>query len=91
MSTQPRPGLGNDTSLPPCQEYVEDNPRLQVSCDLVPTLCNYIAIGRNTKNKTKKSSLRSDTLQAVVSLMSGGGVGVGDRLDTLDTDLVGKT
>ena len=28
--------------------------------------------------------------QAVVSLMSGGGVGVGDRLDTLDTDLVKK-
>jgi len=52
-----RPGLGNDTSLPPCQEYVEDNPRLQ----------------------------------AVVSLMSGGGVGVGDRLDTLDTDLVLST
>merc|ERR1712037_155447 len=24
-----RPGLGNDTSLPPCQEYVEDNPRMQ--------------------------------------------------------------
>ena len=25
-----RPDLGNDTSLPPCQEYVEENPRLQV-------------------------------------------------------------
>ena len=25
-----RPGLGNDTSLPACEEYVEDNPRLQV-------------------------------------------------------------
>ena len=29
-----------------------------------------------------------ESSQAVVSLMSGGGVGVGDRLDTLDTDLV---
>merc|ERR1719370_2282680 len=56
-STCNRPGLGNDTSLPACEEYVEDNPRLQ----------------------------------AVVSLMSGGGVGVGDKLDTLDTDLVLST
>ena len=31
-----------------------------------------------------------ESSQAVVSLMSGGGVGVGDRLDTLDTDLVKK-
>ena len=35
--------------------------------------------------------LKCETLQAVVSLMSGGGVGVGDRLDTLDTDLVNYT
>ena len=32
-----------------------------------------------------------ESSQAVVSLMSGGGVGVGDRLDTLDTDLVKKS
>lgn len=31
-----------------------------------------------------------ESSQSVVSLMSGGGVGVGDRLDTLDTDLVKK-
>ena len=35
--------------------------------------------------------VKCETLQAVVSLMSGGGVGVGDRLDTLDTDLVNYT
>ena len=29
-----RPGLGNDTSLSACEEYVEDNPRLQVSCSV---------------------------------------------------------
>ena len=34
--------------------------------------------------------LKCETFQAVVSLMSGGGVGVGDRLDTLDTDLVNQ-
>ena len=35
-----------------------------------------------------RSSKIRKTFQAVVSLMSGGGVGVGDRLDTLDNDLV---
>ena len=27
----PRPCHGNDTSLPACEEYVEENPRLQVA------------------------------------------------------------
>ena len=73
-----RPGLGNDTSLPACEEYVEDNPRLQVGY----TVAQMFETGSFLWLFSFESS------QAVVSLMSGGGVGVGDRLDTLDTDLV---
>ena len=73
-----RPGLGNDTSLPTCEEYVEENPRLQVGC--------YVAQMFETGSFFTAFSFKSS--QAVVSLMSGGGVGVGDRLDTLETDLV---
>ena len=74
----PRPGLGNDTSLPACEEYVEDNPRLQVSCRIAQMFETFLWL------------FSFESSQAVVSLMSGGGVGVGDRLDTLDTDLVKK-
>ena len=59
-----------------------------------PSLNNIILISLNRKmtdddeDGESKSSKIWNAFQAVVSLMSGGGVGVGDRLDTLDTDLV---
>ena len=96
MSTQTRPWQRHLIATLP--RVCWGQPQAAGGAQSHPSLNNIILISLNRKmtdddedgdgDGESKSFKIWNAFQAVVSLMSGGGVGVGDRLDTLDTDLV---
>ena len=92
MSTQARPWQQHLIATLP--RVCWGQPQAAGGAQSHPSLNNIILISLNRKmtdddeDGESKSSKIWNAFQAVVSLMSGGGVGVGDKLDTLDTDLV---